>query len=234
MLSSIEFLRKKFIYYNLLGFQNNKCDSSLFIQKTARTITVLLIYVDDILLTGNNDAHIKSLADHMHEVFSMKELGPMSYFLGISIQSTTAGYTISQQKYAHDILVRAGLSKCKPCSSLMFVKSSLTSSSAELFDNPSLYRSIVGALQYLTITRLDIAFTVNQLCQYMHTPILAGPDKDIQQQQQQHQHQLMLLQFMPSTPPYPILTHIVIRLLMDWYIEIDWMDMNYVLIANVL
>ncbi|GMP65304.1 hypothetical protein CsSME_00026160 [Camellia sinensis var. sinensis] len=136
--------------------------------KTATTITVLLVYVDDILLTGNNDAHIKSLVAHMHEAFSMKELGLVSYFLGISIQSTGVGYTLSQQKYTHNILVRVGLSECKPCSSPMSVKPSLTSSSIELFDNPSLYRNIVRALQYLTITRPDIAFTVNQLCQYMH------------------------------------------------------------------
>lgn len=55
---------------------------------------MLLIYVDDILLTGNNDAHITSLIAHMHEVFSMKELGPVSYFLGISVQAIATGYTV--------------------------------------------------------------------------------------------------------------------------------------------
>lgn len=66
---------------------------------------MLLVYVDDILLTGNNAAHITSLIAHMHKAFSMKELGNVSYFLGISVQATDIGYTLSQQKYAHDILV---------------------------------------------------------------------------------------------------------------------------------
>lgn len=75
------------------GFFNSKCDSSLFIQRTATTLTSLLVYIDDILLTGNNFSHLQCLITKMHQVFSMKELGDISYFLGISIKGTpNSGY----------------------------------------------------------------------------------------------------------------------------------------------
>lgn len=67
------------------GFVNSHCDSSLFIHKTSSVITILLVYVDDIILTGNSSAHIQQLISHMHSTFSMKELGSLSYFLGISV-----------------------------------------------------------------------------------------------------------------------------------------------------
>ncbi|XP_028110014.1 uncharacterized protein LOC114308604 [Camellia sinensis] len=105
----------------------------------------------------------------MHQVFSMKELGFISYFLGISV---TSGSTtvLSQKKYAQDILLKAGMLDCKACSSPISVKPGLPRHSDEPFANPPMYRSIVEALQYLTITRPDISFAVNQLYQHMHNP----------------------------------------------------------------
>ncbi|XP_028108194.1 uncharacterized protein LOC114307033 [Camellia sinensis] len=100
----------------------------------------------------------------------MKELGNLSYFLGISITTTAAGYVLSQTKYAQDILQKAGLADCKPCSSLISIKPTPPPNAAQSFSDPALYRSLVGALQYLTITRPDISFAVNQSCQHMHSP----------------------------------------------------------------
>ncbi|GMP85028.1 hypothetical protein CsSME_00038340 [Camellia sinensis var. sinensis] len=104
----------------------------------------------------------------MYNAFSMKKLGNISYFLGISIQSTSIGYFLSQQKYANDIILKAGLSACKPCSSPIFVKPNTPPNASLPFDNPALYRSLVGALQYLTITRPDLSLAVDQACQHMH------------------------------------------------------------------
>ena len=67
------------------GFINSHCYSSLFIYKTQSVITILLVYVDDIIVTGNSPSHIQQLITHMHSAFSMKELGSLSYFLGISV-----------------------------------------------------------------------------------------------------------------------------------------------------
>ncbi|XP_028084292.1 uncharacterized protein LOC114285439 [Camellia sinensis] len=104
----------------------------------------------------------------------MKELGLVNYFLGISVTKTASGYVLSQQKYASELLAKAGMSNCKSYSSPMATKSpssSLTAANDTLFSQPALYRSLVGALQYLTLTRPDLAFVVNHLCQFMHSPM---------------------------------------------------------------
>ncbi|GMP83785.1 hypothetical protein CsSME_00037577 [Camellia sinensis var. sinensis] len=97
----------------------------------------------------------------MHQAFCMKELGSISYFLGISVDTSGSTIVLSQKKYAQDILLKAGMLDCKACSSPIFVKPVLPANSDEPFANPSVYRSVVGALQYLTITRPAISFAVN-------------------------------------------------------------------------
>ncbi|XP_028082419.1 uncharacterized protein LOC114283747 [Camellia sinensis] len=152
------------------GFLQSKCDSSLFVHKTSSSITYLLIYVDDILLTGTDEAFLQTLLTHMHKTFSMKELGHISYFLGISVQSSSYGFFLSQTKYATDILDKAGMKDCKPCATPVSLKSHLLSTNSQPFYQPFLYRSIVDALQYLTITRPELSYAVNQACQFMHFP----------------------------------------------------------------
>lgn len=110
----------------------------------------------------------------MHSAFSMKELGNLSYFLGISIQPSAKEYFLSQSKYARDILHKAGLTDCKPCSSPSIVKASDPATFSAPFAYPALFRSIVGALQCLTITTPDLAFSVNQACQHMHSPTVGA------------------------------------------------------------
>ena len=106
----------------------------------------------------------------MHTSFSMKDLGPLSYFLGISVTSDEHGSFLSQAKYAAALLTKAGMADCKPCSSPMIVKAVCSTTDSLPFAQPSLYRSLVGGLQYLTITRPDLSFAVNQACQFMHLP----------------------------------------------------------------
>ncbi|XP_028119278.1 uncharacterized protein LOC114316794 [Camellia sinensis] len=110
----------------------------------------------------------------MYTTFSMKELDFVNYFLSISVTKATCGYALSQQKYASDSLAKAGMSDCKSYSSSMatkFISSSFTTADDCPFSQPALYRSLVGALQYLTLTRPDLAFVVNHLCQFMHSPL---------------------------------------------------------------
>lgn len=102
--------------------------------------------MDDILITGNSPSLITQLVHHMQRAFSMKDLGSVSYFLGISIQSKGDGYLLSQSKYASDILGIAGMLNCKSCASPISVKLSVSSSDSLPFSQPALYRSIVGAL----------------------------------------------------------------------------------------
>lgn len=108
----------------------------------------------------------------MHIAFSIKELGSISYFLGISVQPYAKGYFLFQSKYAQEIHVKSGLVDCKPCLSPSATKTISPINASAPFASPTLCRSIVGALQYLTITRPDLAFSINQACQHMHAPTM--------------------------------------------------------------
>ncbi|XP_028066484.1 uncharacterized protein LOC114269381 [Camellia sinensis] len=106
----------------------------------------------------------------MHLAFSTKELGFLSYFLGIFVQTHSHGLSLSQQKYAGKLLLKAGLVDCKPCFTPLAAHPSITPTDTLPFSQPSFYRSLVGGLQYLTITRLDLGLAVNQACQHMQAP----------------------------------------------------------------
>ena len=99
-----------------------------------------------------------------------EDLGPLSYFLGISFTRTKDHMFLCQQKYAQNILARANMSSCKPASTPVDTKSKLSVNYGKLVDDPTFCRQIAGALQYLTITRPDIAYAVQQLCLFMHDP----------------------------------------------------------------
>lgn len=92
------------------------------------------------------------------------------YFLGLHIQYTYAGISVTQSKYIKDVLFKANLSECKPCVTHSHPNHKLLGDGNLPFFDPTHYRSLVGALQYLTFTRPDIAYSVNQVCQFMHSP----------------------------------------------------------------
>jgi len=93
----------------------------------------------------------------------------LNYFLGLEVSSFANGLFLSQAKYAHNILARAQLLDCKPTTTLMVVSKQL-SSDGDAFTDPTLYHSMVGALQYLTITHPDLTHAVNFVSRYMQSP----------------------------------------------------------------
>ncbi|XP_028064009.1 uncharacterized protein LOC114267200 [Camellia sinensis] len=98
----------------------------------------------------------------MHQAFSMKELGHLSYFLGISVETSGFAYVLSQKKYAQDVLTKVGMLDCKPCASPISVKPSLPHNSDVPFPNPSFYRGIMLHIQLL-ITKMHQAFSMKEL-----------------------------------------------------------------------
>lgn len=100
----------------------------------------------------------------------MSDLGPLSYFLGIAVTRTPSYLLLSQEKYAQEILERAGMASCKPAATPVDTKSKLSADAGPPFRDPTLYRSLAGALQYLTFTRPDISYAVQQVCLFMHDP----------------------------------------------------------------
>ncbi|RVX04648.1 Retrovirus-related Pol polyprotein from transposon RE1 [Vitis vinifera] len=134
-------------------------DSSLFVHHTTTDIVYLLLYVDDMVLTSTNPASIKTLITRQSKEFAMKDLGSLHYFLGVEVQHNSQGLFLSQTKYALDLLQCADMIKAKPIST-PFVVGQHLSTTGKLFSNPTIFRSLVGALQYLTITRPDFSFSI--------------------------------------------------------------------------
>ncbi|XP_031250010.1 uncharacterized protein LOC116107868 [Pistacia vera] len=146
--------------------------SSLFksIYKKEDQVLYVLVYVDDIFLTRSNAALVQEIIHKLNKQFALKTLGSLKYFLGFEVTRTESVLHMNQEKYAKDLLVKTSMLDSKPFSTPMVVGTKLVVEDNELFDKPGLYRSTIGALQYLTLTRLDIAYFVNKLSQFLKAP----------------------------------------------------------------
>ena len=151
------------------GFKCSKADSSLFVLHTHNTITLMLVYVDDIVLAGNNKLLLEKLISLLSKEFAIKDLGPLHYFLGLEINYLSNGIFISQTKYTYDLLCRTKMLDSTHLSTPIAVKPQEHPNDLTPVD-PTTYRSIVGALQYLTFTRPDIVHAVNKVCQNFQAP----------------------------------------------------------------
>ena len=155
-----------------VGFHSSKSDSSLFICRT-NTITIyVLIYVDDIIITSSLFAAIDQLLSSFQADFAVKDLGSLKFFLGVKVIPTTTGVLLSQKRYIKDILTKTKMLEAKPITTPIASSTSLSAHEKEPFPDHTLFKSTIGALQYLSITRPDISFCVNKLSQFMHKPTL--------------------------------------------------------------
>ncbi|KAK1411497.1 hypothetical protein QVD17_38046 [Tagetes erecta] len=157
-------------FVTTLGFRHSTSDHSLFIYRKGPDTAYLLLYVDDIILTTSSRALKQYLMSRLSSEFAMKDLGPLSYFLGISVKRSSNGMFLSQHQYALDILSRAKMSACNPVQTPVDTAGKLSAHDGDLFHDPTTYRSLAGALQYLTFTRPDISYAVQQVCMHMHAP----------------------------------------------------------------
>ncbi|CAN6580831.1 unnamed protein product [Malus baccata var. baccata] len=121
--------------------------------------------------TGSATAAITDVIQALAQEFDIKDLGLLHYFLGIQITYHSTGLFLSQAKYITDLLHKTDMSLSKPCHTPCLPYTRLLKDNGTPFHNPALYRSVVGALQYLTFTKPDIAFSVHQVCQFMHCPM---------------------------------------------------------------
>jgi hypothetical protein len=155
-----------------LGFHASKADTSLFYFYHNDITMFVLVYVDDIITASSSQKATKQLLHKLSQEFKLKDLGDLHYFLGIEVHKVSNGIVLTQEKYALDLLQRVGMGDCKPVVSPMS-----TSEKLSVFEGSPLgqhdstqCRSIVGALQYLTLTSPDISFAVNKVCQFLHAP----------------------------------------------------------------
>ncbi|GJU35577.1 ribonuclease H-like domain-containing protein [Tanacetum coccineum] len=139
----------------------------VYVDETFRDQYYLLLYVDDIVLTASFEILLQQIIRSLHKEFSMTDLCLLNYFLGISVTRDSSGLFLSQKKYAVEILDRAHMVNCNPSRTPIDTESKLGSDGDPASD-PTLYQSLAGSLQYLTFTRPDISYAVQQACLYMH------------------------------------------------------------------
>lgn len=154
----------------LIGFKDSSSYTSLFVYRVDSSVLFLLVYVDDIVLMGNSTTLLKSFISRLNREFAIKDLGKLSYFLGLEVTYTKNGLFLSQGKYAQDILQRFDMVDCNPITTPLAPGDSFTRDGPSFADITK-YRSLLGALQYLTITRPDLSFAVNHLSQFLQAPI---------------------------------------------------------------
>ncbi|KAF5465120.1 hypothetical protein F2P56_015151 [Juglans regia] len=155
-----------------LGFKQSKAYYSLFTRLQGTTFIALLVYVDDILIVSNDMTIGTTLQTFLDQQFKLKDLGSLKYFLDLEVARNSSGISLSQRKYALEILSDTGFLGSKPVKTPMEQHLKLSWNDGSLVEDPTSYRRLVGRLLYLTITRSDITFAVHTLSQYMDSPRL--------------------------------------------------------------
>ncbi|KAG7528001.1 Reverse transcriptase RNA-dependent DNA polymerase [Arabidopsis thaliana x Arabidopsis arenosa] len=155
------------------GFKRSEADHTLFTLPSQEGIVVILVYVDDIIISGNDKVGIQDTKDFLKSVFDIKDLGELKYFLGIEVCRSKEGLFLSQRKYTLDLLDEVGKLGAKPARTPLeddYKARRKGEHDNKPFEDPTKYRRLVGKLIYLTITRPDICFAVNVVSQQMQAP----------------------------------------------------------------
>jgi hypothetical protein len=155
-------------FLTTLGFLEAKSDTSLFIFRRGSDIIYLLLYVDDIILTASSTELLRRTISALQCLFAMKYLGPIHHFLGITVERRSDGLFLHQHTYMLDIIKHAVMADCKPCTTPVDLQAKLAGDSGPPVEDASQFWSIAGALQYLTFTRPDIVYVMQQICLHMH------------------------------------------------------------------
>jgi histone deacetylase 1/2 len=132
----------------------------------------MLIYVDDIIVASSSQSATDALLRDLSKKFALKDLGDLHYFLGIEVHKVSDGIVLNQAKYAQDVLARVNMTGCSGVPTPLSSSEKITAQDGDMLgpEDSTNYRSMVGALRYLTLTRPDISFAVNKVCQYLHAP----------------------------------------------------------------
>jgi len=153
------------------GFKRSENEATLYVKKAkGGDVFVVSLYVDDLLVTGSNKAMVNQFMQEMETKFEMSDLGEMSYFLGMEIHQATAGIFISQRKYAWDILKRFKMERCKSVPTPLVHNEKISKFERGDKADPTVYRSLIGSLLYLTATRPDLMFAASLLSRFMQAP----------------------------------------------------------------
>ena len=153
-----------------MGFSDSSFDIALFLRRSDHGITILLLYVDDMIVTGGDMQGIQDLKHFLGRQFEMKDLDPLNYFLGLEVSSSADGYYLTQAKYTSDLISRVSITDSKIVDTPIEYNYCLNSHDGESLFDVTLYRQLVRSLIYLTITRPNISYAVHVVSQFMAAP----------------------------------------------------------------
>ena len=142
------------------SFTQSQYDSSLFLHTSTSGIVILMVYVDDIIITGTDCVLITKLQQLLHATFHMKDLGQLTYFLGLEVHYRSHGLFVNQHKYIQDLIT---LEDTSFVDTPMEVNVKYKKDEGDLLDEPTLYRRLVGSLIYLTTTQPNISYVRNKI-----------------------------------------------------------------------
>ena len=152
------------------GYHQSNSDHTLFLKKQHGKITALIVYVDDMVVTGNDSDERKVLQSYLSSEFEMKDLGHLKYSLGIEVSRSDKGIFLSQRKYALDLLQENGMSTCQPADTLVEEGLKLCVETNQVPVYKGRYLRLIGRLMYLAHTRLDLAYALGIVSQFVHNP----------------------------------------------------------------
>lgn len=152
------------------GFLQSYSDYSLFTLHQGSVQLHVLVYVDDLIISGNDASAVENFKEYLRKCFHMKDLGVLKYFLGIEVARNSEGIFLCQRKYTLDIITEAGLLGSRPIGFPIEQNHTLALAKGPLLTDPERYRRLVGRLIYLSSTRPDLVYTVHILAQFMQHP----------------------------------------------------------------
>ncbi|MCO5562274.1 hypothetical protein L7F22_015899 [Adiantum nelumboides] len=135
-------------------------DHSLYVRQRDAGFKLITIYVDDLIIVGDNETEIEHVKVLLKKEFEMKDLGELRYFCGLKVICMTKGIWLSQRQYALDMLSKYGMADCKPIFMPLDANTKLSAHDGDVLKDLTMYRKIVGSLIYLTITRPNLSYTV--------------------------------------------------------------------------
>ena len=159
-------------YFLQSGFQRSPSEPSLYVKTEEGTSNFLIacLYVDDLIYMGNSQLMMGDFKKDMMSRFEMTDLGLMRYFLGIQVKQENGRISLSQEKYATDLLKKFNMSCCKPTCTPMIINEKLSRNDGAEKVDETIYRKLVGSLIYLTNTRPDLVYAVSVVSRFMSEP----------------------------------------------------------------
>lgn len=193
------------------GFLQSYSDYSLFTFTRGTVQINVLVYVDDLIISGNDSAALTLFKAYLSDCFKMKDLGTLKYFLGIEVARSSSGLFLCQRKYTLDIISEVGLLCAKPCGSPMEQNHRLAHDEGPLFEDPERYRRLVGRLIYLVVTRPDLAYSVHILSQFLQAPHVAHWEAVVR-----------IVRYLKGTPGQGVLLRADSNLSLQGWCDSDW------------